>query len=406
MIIKTQPINDFTVLALQNNLKLEKIYRESVMEIMNLESEYIENCLEMGQIVSEALDATEVEVTKKRGIFQRILDAIQALFGTFKEKVTVLMDKNEQWLKANMTKVTKDRMSGLGEVELIPYWTIDVNKIGDVLLSELSANLINRTKGSPEKYASMEELTKIVRQTVGGNGDLATDTKNFFRTSKPGVAPKPVKITGAELSKHLDEMYNYILQYDKIVVPRLNRFMTKLKNTVKSLESSAKLESFCFLENAMYNETEIGVLPNFGIVLEANKGETKDGQLSNGSINDNQKNQSLTSVTVNKSGEEGSQGQKENSAKLTEYCKNLTNVLKILQGAALTVLEEKYITYINLFKAVINNTKSLEDLSDPTPDDDTKLDETKQKETKKEESKKEEPKKKKKKGLFFGRVKK
>lgn len=351
--IPTQTTNDFTILALENNLALEKVYRESIMEVMSIEADFIESCLEMGQIAMEALDATEVEVTKKRNIFDRILDAIQALFGTFKEKITVLMDRNAQWLKANLVNITKESISKLGEVELVPYWTRTADAISNAL-QDVTNTLVNRTKGSPEKFASMEELTKIVRQKIGGNDDLASDAKHFFRTGKPGAAAKPVKINGPSLAVYLEEMRSYVVEYDKLVVPKLNKYMGTIKNTVKTLQSSAKTESFCFLENASYMDTEIGLLPNFGIVLEASDDGNKDNQLSNGKINDNQKNQSMTSVKVNSdSNDKGNGEDKENSAKITEYCKNLSNILKTLQGAALTVLEEKYVTYINLFKVVV-----------------------------------------------------
>lgn len=353
--IQNQANNDFTVIALQNNIRMEKIYLESVIDIMSIEADFIESCMEMGQIVTEALDSTDVEVTKKRNIFDRIMDAIEALFGTFKEKVKVLMDKNNQWLKANLVNITKENVSKLGDVELVPYWTRSADAISNSL-QDITNTLVNRTKASPEKYSSMDELTKIVRQKIGGSGDLASDAKHFFRTGKPNVETKPVTINGPSLSVYIDEMYNYVIQYDKVVVPRLNKFMNTIKSTVNGLKSTGKVESFCFLENAMYSDTEIGLLPNFSIVLEETK-DPKDTQMQNGKIDDN-KGKSMTSVNVTGKTDDEKKQETENSAKLTEYCKNLTNILKILQGAALTVLEEKYITYVNLFKAVINNDKS------------------------------------------------
>lgn len=398
--IASQPTTDFTVLALENTLKLEKIYRESMMEIMTIEEEFIEGCLEMGQIVTEALDATEVEVKKKRGIFQRILDALEALFGTFKQKITILMDKNSEWLKANLVNINKESISKLAEVELIPFWTRTADAISNAL-QDITNNLINRTKASPEKYATMEELEKIVRQKIGGKDDLVSDCKNFFVTGKPnGGTPKPVKINGPSLAVYVDEMTSYVLEYDKIVVPKLNKFMNSVKTTVKGLQASTKLESFCFLENAAYNDTEIGLLPDFSIVTEAGDNNTKDNQLSNGKINDNKKNQSMTVVTVTKSDENDQDGKgEENSAKITEYCKNVTNILKLLQGAALTVLETKYITYINLFKAVVANDKSKGSKESDKSDNQEQKEE--QKDDKAQQQQQEEPKKEKKgKGLF------
>ena len=228
MVIQNQANNDFTVLALRNNLKLEKIYRESVMDILALEADFIEGCLEMGQIVTEALDKTEVEVTKKRNIFERIMDAIEALFGTFKQKITILMDKNSQWLKNNLVNITKESLSKLGEVELVPYWKRNADSISNAL-QDIANTLVNRTKSSPEKYASMEELTKIVRQKIGGSNDLASDAKHFFRTGQPGIATKMVKTNGPSLAVYIDEMRDYVVQYDKIVVPKINKFMLNIK---------------------------------------------------------------------------------------------------------------------------------------------------------------------------------
>lgn len=350
-VIESYSTNDYSVLALQNNLKLEKIYLESFIDIMAIEADYIESCLEMGQIVTEALDTTEVEVTKKRNIFDRIMDAIAALFGTFKEKVTVLMDKNNQWLKANLVNINKENMSKLGEVEAFPYWLRNADAISNAL-QDIANTLINRTKANPEKFASMEELTKIVRQKIGGTEDLASDAKNFFRTGKLGESAKLIKTNGPSMAAHLDEMYNYVIQYDKVVVPRLNKFMNNMRAAVKSLASTAKTESFCYLENTMYNDTAIGLLPDFSVVLEEVK--VQDAELSKGKIDDN-KQGSVTKVTVMDKSDEAKKVEQENSAKITEYCKNLTNILKTLQGAALTVLEEKYITYVNIFKAVVAN---------------------------------------------------
>lgn len=376
---------DYCSMAIENCILLEKLHLESMMEIMDLERDFIESCLEMGQVMTEALDGVEVEVTKKRGIFKRILDALNALFGKFKQKVLILIDKNEQWLKENLIYITPENVSKLGEVEIMPYWRLNLEKV-DTDLTNMVKKLITKTKNNPEKYADNEDLVKIVRETVGGNSDLASDVKNFLRTGRANApAAKPEKVTGKQLSANLKPMTQYVLEYDKYTQAGIREFNRAVESFVKSIQTSYNLESFCYLENADYSVTEIGLLPNLEILTEAGK----DQELKNGKINDNKQNNSTTKVTVNSVvGDKESEGNnKVNSDKITQYCKNITNIFKILEGALLTVLEEIYLTFVNLFKAVVNAIK-------PEKDKDGDKDDDKGKDTDNKKGKKEKPKKK------------
>ena len=344
--------NDYVGLAIQNNIKLEKIYLESMLEVYEAEKAFIEDCLEAGMITLEAMDKTEVEVVKKRNIIERIFDALNALFGKFKEKITILTDKNAIWLKRNLVNLNMENVKKLPEFEAYPLWLrTDKDIMND--LQTLANNVINQTKN---KHPDLQGIEAVVRKTIGGKGDsIGKDAIAYFRSGKRDVPLQTVKINGEGLSKYFQEMYNYAIKYDKIVVPSVQKYMNQLKNTVKTIAPPEQVnESFCYLENALYSDTMIGLLPNpnASFVLE----ETEDSQVKNGKIDDNpnkEKTQSVTSIKMSSSDDD----KKDTKSKVqdTQYVKDVTNVLKILQGAALTVLEERYLLFIAIFKAVLNN---------------------------------------------------
>lgn len=343
--------NDYVGLAIQNNIKLEKIYLESMLEVYEAEKAFIEDCLEAGMITLEGMEKTEVEVVKKRNIIDRIFDALEALFGKFKEKITVLTDKNAIWLKKNLVYLNMENVKKLPEFEAYPLWLRTDKDIMNELQT-LANNVINQTKN---KQPDLKEIENVVRKTIGGKSEsIGKDAIAYFRSGKKDTPLQTVKINGEGLTKYFNEMYNYAIKYDKIVVPSVQKYMNQLKNTVKTIAPPEQVrESFCYLENAFYSDTEIGLLPNPNVpfVLE----ETVDSQVKNGKIDDNpnkEKTQSVTSIKMSSSDDKKEDKEKTHD---TQYIKDVTNVLKILQGAALTVLEERYLLFIAIFKAVLNN---------------------------------------------------
>lgn len=349
--METLITNDYVGMAIQNNIKLEKIYLESVLDVLDSERLFMEECLEAGMITLEAIEKTEVEITKKRNIIDRIFDALEALFGKFKEKIVILSDRNSQWLNKNLVYITKDNLSKLPQFEAYPLWERNYQAIMNDLRN-LTTGLINQTK---VKQPDMKGIEEVVRKTIGGKNDIGKDAIVYFRSGKAGENLKPITTNGAALVKYLEGMYTYAVKYDKIVVPAVQKYMNQLKNVVKTIAPPESVsESFCYLEGVNYSDTLIGLLPNmYGApVLE----ETEDTQMKNGKINDNQKNEegpkSVTSIKMT-----GNNDSEQNGKPIhdTQYVKDITNVLKILQGAALTVLEEQYLLFIAIFKAVLQN---------------------------------------------------
>ena len=346
--METLITNDYVGMAIQNNIKLEKIYLESVLDVLDSERLFMEECLEAGMITLEAIEKTEVEITKKRNIIDRIFDALEALFGKFKEKIVILRDKNSQWLNKNLVYLTEENVSKLPQFEAYPLWERNYEDImAD--LRNLANNLVKQTE---VKQPDMKGIEEVVRKTIGGKNDIGKDAVTYFRSGKAGQDLKPITASGPLIVKYFPRMYAYAVKYDKLVVPAIQKFMNQLKNVVKTI--APVTESFCYLEGANYSDTIIGLLPNMydSPVLE----ETEDTQMKNGKINDNQKGEegpkSVTSIKMTGNNDSGQEGK---SIHDSQYVKDITNVLKILQGAALTVLEEQYLLYIAIFKAVLKN---------------------------------------------------
>lgn len=370
--------NDYVGLAIQNNIKLEKIYLESVLEVFECEKNIIDHCLEAGMITLEALTETEVEVTKKRSILQRIMDALNALFGKFKEKIKILSDKNNEWLKKNLVHLTPKNFKELPEIEAYPLWQRSHTEImAD--LQKIANGVVNQTK---EKQPNLEGIEEVVRKSIGGKDSLGKDAITFFRSGKPNEPLKAVKINGEQLSEYFQDMYGYAVKYDKLVVPAVQKFMNQVQNIVKTIAPpEATEESFCYIEGIPYSDSLLGMLPNpYGsLVLE----ETADEEVKNGKINDNKKDDegpsSVTSVRLTEDGKDNKDKAKQTYD--TQYVKDITNVLKILQGAALTVLEERYLLCISIFKAVLKNAGINQEgkAKDDKPQDSDKKDDNEEK---------------------------
>lgn len=380
--------NDYVGLAIQNNIKLEKVYLESVLDVFECEKGIMEDCLEAGMITLEALTKTEVEVTKKRSIMQRIMDALNALFGKFKQKIIILSDKNNAWLQKNLVHLTPKNFKALPEIEAYPLWERTYTEImAD--LQKIANGVVNQTK---EKQPDLNGIEEVVRKTIGGKNSLGADAITYFRSGKANDPLKPVKVNGEQLSEYFQEMYGYAVKYDKLVVPAVQKFINQVQNIVKTIAPpEAAQESFCYLEGIPYSDSLIGMLPNpySSLVLE----EAADTEMKNGKINDNKKDNSkkddegpasVTSIKLTDKGKEESGESKQTHD--TQYVKDITNVLKILQGAALTVLEERYLLCISIFKAVLKNAGIAEDgkeKDDKAKDTNKKEDSAKEDNTKK-----------------------
>lgn len=338
---------DYTILAIENNMEFEKVYMESMIKILELEADYIDTCLEFGCITMEAVEKEEYEKTEKRNIFDRILDAISALFGAFTKKVTLLINRNDQWLKKNFININEEVFSKMGDVEIFPYWKNSLNERESSVQTILNG-VISTSERNPKLYADPEKLNELIRKYIGGKDSIAEDCKNFFRTCKKNEIPKVQVFKGSDISKHVNTIKAYIKDYDKEVVPLTNKYMNNIKKLVKKAQAASDnvSESFCVLEGVSYSDTFIGSLPNMCIVTEATDLKVKGSDLYSA------KSSGDGSDDDDTSGDDKSD-KREGDTNISQYYKTLTNFLKIVHGAFLTVLEEIYLSFVNLCKKAI-----------------------------------------------------
>lgn len=361
-------VTDYTDYAFQSNIDIERHYVESMLQIYELEKEFILECLQSDMITLEAAEIEEDEKVVKRGIIDRIFDALEALFGTFKKKMLSIVDRDKDFFQNKLNDITHDDIMNCPKFEAIPYWKTDDHSVAGNNLTKVTSGLMNGCRTN-DQLKTMDDMKKIVRNVVGGDNEkIARDIENFLNSGQKGQKLEKGTFGPETLDNIWDDIVHYCASYDKLCIGYLKKQIKSVERDARNLERSLNAagkvkeettkESFCYLENTSYKNTLISTLydPFADYVLEAddssNNKDDKDEKMSSSvkAASDGDSND-------NKSDEEKKK-EKEQKGNDVEFLKNLIAMIKIIEGSALNVLETRYNTYMNILRFVYNNRKN------------------------------------------------
>lgn len=338
-------------------------YTYDLLSVMESESEFVLSCLESMSII-DGMD-TILEAKGGPGIWEKIKEFFKNLMAVFTRKVESFSDRDLKWLTANATKLKNTNVDGIS-MELLPYWKVDYSTIKNTtqrIINTLFTDIkyIKKALINNEKYSDLIKFNAFAKYD---NGDGSTEGfKNYLRTGN-NKGSKPVTIEGSELKRLIPKFIDYCLSYEREVVPFIKAQMNYIDRETKTIESRIKSvkEHTLLVEDCILTESELRYCQGFEILTEADE------------------NVSVTSVKVNKSTEDNKEETKKDNKskdnnstddKKEDYYSNTSKAelkylneglsnIKLVLTSTMTVLEERYVTYMKVLRAVMSSGKEEE----------------------------------------------
>lgn len=329
----------------------ESLLYESLLDHMEVESDFIYTCIE-NNIITEAVGSNIGE--RWKAFVERIKEFFKNLFNSFKKKGEELFKVNEKWITENINKVDNIDYTGLN-AEVIPFWnmsTDDINKI----LDELSLTIKNipsdtqleklNDKSAIENSPPFDKYTK--------NGESFKD--GLQKCFMVGIGKKLDKVTIEDNdlgNKCKTTFRDYVVEYKSDIMTKLQAKINKMNQSMDAVTNLLKAsstnvtESFCLLENCAYADTELRYCSNFKSLLEAENGNQDDKDKPN------VRSVEVTDDNNPKDGDGGNDFKNKSSAQLS-YLQNVISLNQIALATAMTVYETKFSVYLKVLKSVVN----------------------------------------------------
>lgn len=355
-------MTDYALLALEEQMDFNRTFHNIMMGILESEHEYILNCLEANTVLEAEGNATNADKKKEKiSLWQRIKKFFADLFDKFKSKFT----NNPKYAKKNFdkkkNKLANMNMNGV-TIKLLRYQSFNAMQN---CVTTIRNNLKNLSKHITSGK-SVEEVTtekdNIMKPYKNQKGDLTEGLKTYFRVGKATSVLKATEYSGDDAKKELENYINYCSIYETKVLPWLQKEMKNIEDEIKAVEDALKGTSNANGASTTSNATE-GFYLNlessyntelFDVIFEADNPDAND---PNAKFDPNK-------VEVRVDGNARNEQDKRNSESNADKVKGLSNdalkATKILLEAeqlvctsAMTILEEKFMVYVNVLDKVL-----------------------------------------------------
>lgn len=333
---------DYTVQMLESHHTLVKTFNDTILERVNVESDFIMACMEGLDVVMEATD-------NKTSIFKKVMDFLTRIKDLFLEKMRKMTDFSGRWLQKNKEKLYSLDYSGLS-VDILPYWNTSTSR----MVSEVKK--INTTVFNNMDKQSVD-VDALFKQYEDDSGSLAGGLKNYFRFGKANTEVKPVSLKGGTLkSKVTGEFIPYCEKYKTVgasVTQMMNNADGQLRRLDQDIKRQTKVEatkeSLLLFTDTTFHDLGIVTEAEVPVVKKDNtpekpqttqKEEVKPGQ----------------SKVVNNS----PTSTKDKSVNELTHMRKLVQVYQIAVSAMMTISEERYRAYWSTLKQLVGENKSKE----------------------------------------------
>lgn len=200
--------------------------------------------------------------------------------------------------------------------------------------------------------------SSFCKDYLSREGSLSEGCKNYFRYNDPkhkqmlknikGEQIKNICVKCLEYCKTYGEIKNELSAVQKIAESAFNNISQKLESTKESLSNL-----YFYIEDSVVTESSIASVSDLDLLLEAennqnNNQDNKEAQKEEAQDNkpkidpqeeQEKKDEENLNKTINKNSDN------KNSLKILQY---ISQALQIYVSAALTVAEERYLTYIRI----------------------------------------------------------
>lgn len=342
-------------------VKSKQEHTYELLSVMESESEFVLTCLEAMSIV----DGLEVvtEAKKGPGIWEKLKEFFKNLFSVFSSKASRFTGRDNKWLNDNVTSLRNIDVKGIS-IEMVPYWKVTTQNVKTVTQNMIN-KLFSDVKNVRKQLAiNVADANVVTRKTMGKKVEFDAlkkydgipGFKNYLRTGSSKNS-EPVTLSDMELKRLLPSFIEYCLNYERDIVPFIKSQMNYIDKEVKSIESHIKSvkENTLFIEECSLLESELRYCQGFDIIKEAEEEKAKSA--TDITVNKAEDKEESKDITVKKSGTEESKDKyysNKTTAELKYLNEGLSNI-KLVLTTAMTVLEEKYITYMKLLRSIKSN---------------------------------------------------
>lgn len=351
------------------------VYMDGFIDMYSIEQEMFSSVMEAG---NESSPKVDLKTGKGKGAFlTKIVQAFHSIMQLFMNNSKKLRKKYNAWVK----EASK-------HIESVDYSKLQVNvdpayiKAGSTLnnISNMTAikRLINRgmyTEANRKRilsngtdYTNMETFLKtdIFKDLLNNSGSLPEGAKSFFRFGSPNVTEQSPKVyTGEELKSVVKTCANYCIGYDKLT-NELNRVKTLCVNTIKAVSdrNQAVSEAYIYLEESFIKDTELVLLyPMLEAETEGDSHKSQKPDIQTGSTNkeDDRDTTNMRSNVASSSKEE------------LKFIKFSAQALQMILTSALTVAEERYVSYIKILRYALKEKYKFDSIKDTQADETEKI---------------------------------
>lgn len=368
---------DFTSMVEETYIVIENIIYNTFKEVYDTESDYISHLIDELEVTTEAEKpgyeigksiatgvgkAGSVVVKGANTLWQTLLGLVQSVRESFMNKHKKITERDSAWLKNNEKALRSLDTSNM---------EINIHSDYKKRLSEARAvyssfdGIVKANVHTVNNYDNFKE--KIKQFLPGGNGDLKEGLTNRYRTGNANTAYSITTIRGNAIKNPINDLIMYcnefIGNYDNMVkeFKESEAFIKKLQREVKARKITT--EGYCYVEESLYSDTELGIFYDFDMVFEDGNSNNSVGVNNTNPQPNNQTNsQNSTQNTSNKKDAQVSVSNrnevKEKTDKMSDD--NLSLYNKICRDkhlgltAFMTATEKKYFESITILRGLIS----------------------------------------------------
>lgn len=362
------------------------LYMDGFIDLYNIEHQMFSSVMEAGNQASPKVD---LKVGKGKGQFiTKIVQAFHSILQLFMTNAKKLRKKYRKWVVEASKHIDSVDFSKL-QVNVDPAYieasktlnhisnTPAIKRLTDKgLYSEANRKRLFRSNSGTD-MTNMETFirTDIFKQLVGPSGSLGEGAKSYFRYGNASVTKqKPKTYTGEPLKNIVQKCSEYCIGYDKLTED-LNRVKDLCVNTIKAVaeRNQAVSESYIYLEESFIKDTELALLyPMLEAETDNEQKSSKPEVHTGGNTSSNNNGQQ------NKPEDRDTSAMKSNvqssSKEELKFIKFSAQALQMILTSALTVAEERYVTYIKILRYALKDKYKFESIKNESGDsEETKI---------------------------------
>lgn len=300
---------------------------------------------------------TVTAAQKIKNLFKRIIEFIKNMSARFKDNLQSLFQNGGKWVadrKDQFAQINYEELS----TEIVPYWNGPEMGAIDFVTRDLKKGLPGMTGAFKSKDLSTFQKDYL-KNFHDKDGDLKEGLKNFYRVRNVNGKDR-VKVQGNTLKNLVTSKFvPYITNYNNTIrdvdgqITKVQRELDAITRRVN--DRNIATESFLF--GASFESTEIALYSDLlqGVMeaTEDEKGTTKDSAGGDNTSATITKDKRTTQQKANEKGEEQFSSNLDNSSdnQIKTYY-NFATTQQLIVTTYLTILEERYIAYMNVLKAV------------------------------------------------------